>query len=68
MDRITDEKLHVLLGERGDKQKSALRRGELLLNLQRVPTVTAAPTAAEFNALVDAYNKLIVALADLARK
>lgn len=68
MDRMTDEKVQVLLGERGDKKQAALRRGELLLNLQRVPRVTAAPTAAQFNALVDAYNALIVALADLARK
>ena len=68
MDRITEEKVQVLLGERGNKEQSALRRGEMLLNLQRVPTVTADPTAAQFNALVDAYNKLIVALADLARK
>ncbi|QRE00584.1 hypothetical protein [Pseudomonas phage Itty13] len=63
------EKLQVLLGERGDQRRdSALRRGELLLNFKRIPRASAAPSMDEFNALVDAYNSLIVALADLARK
>lgn len=68
MDKMTHEKVQVLLGERGDKRQAAVRRSDLLMNLQRVPKVTAAPTAAQFNTLVDAYNSLIVALADLARK
>lgn len=69
MDKITHEKVQVLLGERGDKTKAAVRRAEIAeMNLQRVAPATAAPTMAEFNALVEAYNTLIVKLADLARK
>lgn len=68
MDKITEEKVQVLLGERGEKTQAALRRGELFLNLKRVAPASAAPTQAEFNALVEAYNSLIVKLADLARK
>lgn len=62
------ERLEVLLGDRGNKEESAVRRGDLLLGLQRLPRASAAPTADEYNSLVDAYNNLIVALADLARK
>jgi len=62
------EKVQVLLGERGEKRDSALRRGELLLGLERLPRATAAPTMDQYNALVDAFNSLIIALADLARK
>lgn len=68
MDQMTHEKVQVLLGERGDKTKAAIRRGEMLLNLKQLPKATAAPTMDEFNALVEAYNGLIVKLADLARK
>lgn len=65
----TVEKLQVLLGERGDtRMDSALRRGELLLNIKPLPTVTAAPTADEHNQLVRAFNELVVKLADLGRK
>ncbi|MND20849.1 hypothetical protein D3C76_48130 [compost metagenome] len=62
------EKVQVLLGERGEYADSAVRRGDLQLDLKRLPQATAAPTMDQYNALVDAYNGLIVALADIARK
>lgn len=68
MDRLLEEKLQVLNGDRGDKTKAAVRRGDLALGAKRVPRSAGAPTAAEFNALVDAYNDLLVKLADIARK
>lgn len=65
---VSMEKMQVLLGERGDKTGAALTRGDMALGLERLPTVSAAPTADQHNELVNAFNKLIVALADLSRK
>lgn len=64
----TVEKIMVLLGERGEYTDSAVRRGELMLNMERLPTATAAPTMDQYNALVNAFNALLVALADIGRK
>lgn len=64
----TMEKLEVLLGQRGDKTGAALLRGDLALGLERLPTITAAPTADQYNALVNAFNALILGIADVARK
>lgn len=62
------EKLQVLLGERGtDRAGQALTRGDMALNLAQFRRVSAAPTAADYNALVDALNDLLGALTGLAR-
>lgn len=69
MNQVLEEKVQVLLGERGDKTGAAVRRKDITsMNLQRVAPASAAPTMDEFNAMVEAYNTLIVKLADLARK
>src|SRR5215510_8446477 len=54
------EKIQVLLAERGDYEKSAVLRGEMMLNLKQLPTATAAPTMDQYNALVKSYNSLLV--------
>lgn len=64
---VKDERLEVLLGERGDsnKSRSAIRRGELqaLASLDlKSKQLTAAPTMADYNALQEDVANIFKAL------
>ncbi|KDR25966.1 hypothetical protein [Caballeronia zhejiangensis] len=48
---INTEKLEVLAGDRGDRKKAAVRRGDIATTRMRSKQLTAAPSAADFNAL-----------------
>lgn len=67
-DAAFKEKIEVLLGERGKKTDAALRRGDMVMALEVLPEISAAPTMADYNNLVAAFNALLVKLADLSRK
>lgn len=66
MDRIRDEKLEVLAGERGNPARHAVRKGDLArLPELRSKEVSAAPTADDFNALrrdLEALRQAIVSI------
>lgn len=50
-DTILTEKLQILNGERGDKTKAAVRRGDVTPKALKSKQLTSAPTMADYNAL-----------------
>lgn len=64
MDRLTKEKVEILAGERGNRQEAAARLKHLQSLVGSVPAettavpLTAAPTAAQYNALLDDVRRL----------
>lgn len=63
------EKLETLVGERGNKAMSAVRRGEILPLAQvgmQSQQITGAPTADDFNALQQDMANLYEALTKIS--
>lgn len=64
IDARTKEKIDILTGDRGDRREAAARLKHLQALVNSVPvapkstTVTTAPTAAQYNALLEDVRQL----------
>jgi hypothetical protein len=70
IDAVNLEKLQLLTGERGDKKKAAIRRGDVVLSdaLMASKQIAAAPTAADYNALQADIARVWNLLLSIAQK
>lgn len=67
------EKLEILTGDRGDRKNMAVRVGDLDELLRRAnkltaTKVTAAPTAAQYNALLDDVQSIVNSFTVIAKQ
>ncbi|GJH00210.1 hypothetical protein [Paraburkholderia terrae] len=70
MDALNIERLQQLTGERGDKTKAAVRRGDVSLASAPMKSkqLTAAPTMADYNNLQADISRLWNLFAGIAQK
>ena len=70
MDSLNLEKLQQLTGERGDKTKAAVRRGDVSLSAipMKSKQLTAAPTQTDYNNLQADVTRLWTLISSIAQK
>jgi hypothetical protein len=70
MDSLNIERLQQLTGERGDKTKAAIRRGDVSLSSAPMKSkqITAAPTQADYNNLQADVARLWTLFSSIAQK